>query len=75
MGASPHTPIQNIALTMKQPALLLQRTIPYPIDRVAKPVSSARAAGNYFVRKRMLAQAVPTARTTENRFFRRRLLA
>ena len=34
----------------------------HPNDGTVEFVSLARAAGNYFVRKRMFAQAVPTAR-------------
>ena len=34
----------------------------HPNDGTVEFVSLARASGNYFVRKRMLAQTVPTAR-------------
>ncbi len=44
----------------------------HPNDGTVEFVSLARAAGNQFVRRHILAQSVPTARTTENRFFRRR---
>ena len=47
---------------MRRQNLSVLHAVLHPNDGTVEFVSLARASGNYFVRKRMLAQTVPTAR-------------